>query len=445
MLKGHAQIELSDVHTGKKQVLESDNMFTDAISTLLNRRGIVNGGSNSTSTFYLPLQEKALRGILLFPVALEENASMIYPKTAFIAHAGNDTGVGTDASKGAYNETESGAITNGYRYVWDFTTSQGNGTIACLCLTSNIFGNECMKSNTSTFFNDLDTYCTQLPHPSLQTGEPEFAHNIYRGCVIGGGTDYALYAIPSYSADNKYNFGSLTLLKIHHSTAGVSLSTSHTPVIELVKQINFTEHSTVYGFNFFYNNLVYCVCYIDATSICLYKINVENETIEKDIVSVTDAPSTFYDYNSFNKNGYLYFLQGAGDTKTLVKMNLANYTDITPIIETSARWPSLRYFEKSKTARIAEAGIVFEDDTVYLDSNTDGFDANSYYSNDTGEILTNGLYSLMIASHDTSSVNYIAAEQTLYAGYLATINNLPSPVTKTAEQTMKITYTVTES
>jgi hypothetical protein len=51
----------------------------------------------------------------------------------------------------------------------------------------------------------------------------------------------------------------------------------------------------------------------------------------------------------------------------------------------------------------------------------------------------------MIASHDTSSVNYIAAEQTLYAGYLATINNLPSPVTKTADQTMKITYSVTES
>ena len=32
-----------------------------------------------------------------------------------------------------------------------------------------------------------------------------------------------------------------------------------------------------------------------------------------------------------------------------------------------------------------------------------------------------------------------------YAGYLATINNLSTPVTKTADQTMKITYTVTES
>ena len=43
-----------------------------------------------------------------------------------------------------------------------------------------------------------------------------------------------------------------------------------------------------------------------------------------------------------------------------------------------------------------------------------------------------------------TSDNYLYKELYLYTPYLATINNLGTPVIKTADKTMKITYTITE-
>lgn len=37
---------------------------------------------------------------------------------------------------GSLNLTESKALDNGYRFVWEFTLSQGNGTVAVVALTS---------------------------------------------------------------------------------------------------------------------------------------------------------------------------------------------------------------------------------------------------------------------------------------------------------------------
>ena len=44
----------------------------------------------------------------------------------------------------------------------------------------------------------------------------------------------------------------------------------------------------------------------------------------------------------------------------------------------------------------------------------------------------------------SSSYYYVYKELYLYTPYLATINNLGTPVIKTADKTMKITYTITE-
>ena len=53
---------------------------------------------------------------------------------------------------------------------------------------------------------------------------------------------------------------------------------------------------------------------------------------------------------------------------------------------------------------------------------------------------TYGLREWMYRSNDS----YLYRELYLYTPYLATINNLGTPVIKTADKTMKITYTITE-
>ena len=86
MFKGHTIIELTDVSSGEKKRIESDNMFTNALTSHINESGIVIGGSSIYANF-LPLRENAIKGILLFPDTLEESADNIYLKTAFMAHA----------------------------------------------------------------------------------------------------------------------------------------------------------------------------------------------------------------------------------------------------------------------------------------------------------------------------------------------------------------------
>ena len=85
----------------------------------------------------------------------EKNASQnIFPSSAVlpVAYASNDVNATADTARGSMNLTESKALDDGYKFVWEFTPSQGNGTIAAVALTSalggkNVFGNDVNSSN----------------------------------------------------------------------------------------------------------------------------------------------------------------------------------------------------------------------------------------------------------------------------------------------------------
>ena len=142
-LKGHTCIELTDVKTGKVERIESDNLVTNAVKEFLSfwERII---GWNFTSQYLMPLSETLFSGIYLFDTALTENANNKFlPNAAtskLVAHAGRAASDGLDNERGSFNFEESEALSNGYKFVWDFSTSEGNGTIACVCLTSHIAG-----------------------------------------------------------------------------------------------------------------------------------------------------------------------------------------------------------------------------------------------------------------------------------------------------------------
>jgi len=448
MLKGHTKIEMYDTHTGKMEQIESDNMFTDAISKLVNQRGLVQYFDQTVASNIMPLHDKGIHGILLFPDKLEESVSNVYPKTAFMAHAGSDTGVGSDIHKGAFNETESGPVTNGYKYVWDFTTSQGNGTIACLCLTYTKFGNDCMKSEDSTFIGGTPTlyYETGV---TLKAGMDDFYYNVPKGCVLSSDKDYAVIAFPAGSETSAGTKKSIAVVKLHLSVNAIGLDTTQSIRSELVKQIMFPEFDGNDGICFYHNGLVYFAVRHDTTALNLYKVNIDSATMETNTITISGLPNYIRKSNSFYKNGYFYVLRTVDGTTYLTKINLSNYADITDILQTKVTGCNLRYMDRIKTARLQGVGILFEDDSLYEDASTLGmaegmgnYDHFAYSS----DVFTKDLYGVgTYEYYRYGSGNYSGTFQNLFDGYLATINNLPSPVTKTADQTMKITYTVTES
>ena len=144
MLKGKSIIELTDVHTGEKEIYEDENLVTEAIFDVLNTniQGAMYNSpsfdSQSGEAWLLPVYQRLTGGILLYQDEIEEDPSVIYAplNNPLIGYASNDANNTEDIQRGSRNLTESKAVDGGFKYVWDFATSQANGTISCICLTN---------------------------------------------------------------------------------------------------------------------------------------------------------------------------------------------------------------------------------------------------------------------------------------------------------------------
>ena len=193
-LKGTAVIELTDVNTNEVETYVEENMVTNAVNNIL--------GLNPMAVFYceeeyntglvwkdnlLPICPNMIGGILLFPKALEENADNIYVQSDNlpVAYASNDVNSTANTARGSLNLTESKALDNGYKFVWEFTASQGNGTIAAMALTSalggqNGFGSSVADASTFLQLKEVDIGNLGLEKQMVlfETAEVDFENDI---------------------------------------------------------------------------------------------------------------------------------------------------------------------------------------------------------------------------------------------------------------------------
>ena len=115
MLKGKSVIELTDVHTGKKERYEDANLVTEAAMDVLNcniKGMLYNNTTFNDSTgddWMLPLKKNIMGGILLYQNALEERADNIYAplNNPLIGYASDDANNTEDIRRGSRNLTES--------------------------------------------------------------------------------------------------------------------------------------------------------------------------------------------------------------------------------------------------------------------------------------------------------------------------------------------------
>lgn len=141
MFKGHAKIELTDINTGKVKTIEHDNMFTKSIENKLNNIWLqMIGGVATINSWELPLYQKSLiGGIALFSETIEEDETQVwFPKNnKVVGYAGTIASDGTSQFCGSRNLSESIPYDAGNRsatFVWDFSTSEGNGEISAIGL-----------------------------------------------------------------------------------------------------------------------------------------------------------------------------------------------------------------------------------------------------------------------------------------------------------------------
>lgn len=149
ILRGKTTIELTNVETGEVRTVEEENMITNGLQKILQplptesdspmTKCLYNSADTANGAYGLERTMKMLTGgIMLLDTTLDEDVNNFVPK-AGITTVGCGTHVpytGSNIRAGSYNDKESGEIENGYKHVWDFSTSHGNGEIACVCLTT---------------------------------------------------------------------------------------------------------------------------------------------------------------------------------------------------------------------------------------------------------------------------------------------------------------------
>ena len=471
-IKGHSTIELTD-KTGKIERYEDDNMVTGALQKYLNDLGEYNVSPIYTNAIRTNLIGALLGGVLAFDTAITENANNIIAPTGVGMTANGSYGVTSNddvTEMGSFNSSESGWTSDGkYKLVWDFTTTQGNGIINCLCLTSanhGYIGEGNLTSLASKSTKKSDFEHSGTPQPVGVDGMDDIRRRVVRG-------SYANSTITLVDYYNLYPTAEHT--SEHMSATGkVKLKTYKVPISKLDLRNGYPAYSVGSGNEFIQ---------VDETEITL-PVAFKNALNG-------GAPSWFL------KQGEYYYMiagfgladygQGAwgrfasGQTWQVVRINpdntISSYTVVNPAGEQFDFWLN---------------GIAFSEDTIFIQRNPDGVSAYTHYFENLATNADVTAVTDAVVGCSTLGFSYPTEEVAVFAGmkvdmgeravyptnsstpgynvcvqplddnklvsaawessgaeafsvikttnYLATINNLQEQVVKTAEKTMKITY-----
>lgn len=559
MIKGHTKIELTNVKTGEVQVVEDDNIVTNAPMIYENASKIRGYNEYAAAKSFagdvilkkdagnkqVLLADAYFGGILLFADPIDENANYPYVNsTNEMVGNGSVYDAMTETKEyGAYNQEEStyvvsedGIITR--KYVYDFGTSKANGTISSVCLCNYQYGfigdgnddisralnskanyNAYMDNVTGSYGSTNKSYHTEFFNLDTLTFRnaviTENANTKRSRMILYVDVDRNKeYFIPIIDDIGTIINEASTSLKIYENDFGrnkvnllrktndcsrmieitipqkiktiISNLTNTSKKLYLYKTIYTYENGKLiiaFAESEQYSNY-YCVTSSDK--ICVWEINLDLSTMTSSGNSVKELSNTsgynLYLYSSsittpnavIYKN-HLYMARYGSNLRTvgIYKINLDNAADVVAIdmsnvlsymnnvnvnsckIKMFATKERI-YFDLGTVADSSKNAVfVIKNDKakilngICIKSSNDGsdmYDLNgNIFSNNVfiAGIYSGGSYNNAISGSLIAS--YYSTKLVYNPFMVSTINNLSSPVTKTADMTMKITYTLTSA
>lgn len=473
MLKGKTIIELRDIHSGQTERLEENNMITNALTKFFEPLGHL---KNPDTLFSLqsPAYANALGGLLMFDSALEEQRDLMFaPRGVNLTGCAvyNEQNGTTGKKRGGFNATESEVnLTHRYvKYVYDFTTSQANGTIASICLTHNLGGYTTLGADDAVRAKSIS------PMLSMCVSTLQFVYPQYTGGNTGDrttpntpSTTEMLFVIDK-DEDLAYYFkvnskNSISIVKRRANLKSVSIFES--PRQERVVQEQFTLPDLTLGllstsyFSYNFDNeekALYLVSTADPNSLAaggtyrVIRISFGNWAVtEYTCTNQTNVPLSVNSnthYYTFVYRGYLY-VKAYNASYELYKISVTNPADVTQVrMDSSVILSAFPMFALNGRIFLEYMSSYESDGRAYVvNTQTNQLQPIEAY-------LLSGISSWTAAytpflgdefyfyvSYGTNNPGYIR----IPAMYLATINNLTTPVTKTADKTMKVTYIIQE-
>lgn len=446
MIHGKTKIELYNPNTKIKNVVRSENTF---------QSGVLAKQLNPYGELGLPNKynySDLVGGILLFRDAITIGKEFMPAGNKMIGHGyRNSVTQGDYSYLGTFNASESSVGASAITQVYDYATNQANGTIGCVCLTSlkggqigyGFDGDKYASLNFSdyvggsigetgsqgAFYNGYRYYVVGISEGILtirKTPVDVQKGNIFRGLSKDLTFDVSEIGTPK-SVNSYWNVmgdcgnGVFRFWSEAVGLSGISVPSGGTiyyyefdATTETLSQKTLTNNSNEalvlnnYGVQF-RDNLCFIASYNGNTTGNVYIFDVDDGELIKKITNAsnfsvydgTQAPSFLPCELSDN----LFLMQGAsgGNQYTFLYDAVLNETFNMNLVAQPKSSPNFGALTRMKSV-------------------------------DDGVLKS-------IVRQTNSSYHGYAARNPLY---LATINNLQSPVTKTAAQTMKVTYTLTE-
>lgn len=436
MLKGRLQIELKNEETGAVETIEQENMITNAVPKVLGLTANTASDVNSISSL-IPIAKKALGGLLLFDGPIEEDPENYH--FPMDVHLTGSSGRGTNtASKimGSLNAAESMQLDNGYMSVWDFSTSQANGTIQSLALTNNVFAENPMFNtmyySTSGYLNMSRTYAP-------------IAYDSEKG---------VLYL---------YSEGKIYSKKLYSHI--IRASTANYGGEMLVKDLAFSNPNYNYwSISNGYDGYLYAIyaprhTQKETATFQIRKFRISDFSFEEEpeqrfsvdnlMPQATESPT--YTLNNYYavSHGVLYVNKYGN--RAVYRINLSNTVDVREFtfdnLYVYSMYPMynggvLLWFGWAAITTSGQSTSYYSLGFLYPDG-------QYRYNHNATMTYTNYLHSYIGVEGDNLYMTRVENNKYLYFGYcrsyLGTICNLASPIVKTSAQSMKVTYTLTDA
>ena len=469
MLKGKTRIEMKDIHTGKIEVIEEENMVTNALQYIFNPMGYVKAADPMVTTEYVNYYTTLTGGLLLLNKTLTEDADNLslpgdVEQTGCAVYDQQNTS--SQTLRGNYNATESEIDMENRRvkYVYDFDTAEGNGTIACVALTHALGGysNRGLKEEPTRglypFYKSVGSGLLRLTgsNSAIDAYDRTISYSTY-------GTGYKWIIKIDTATDSVYYFTvtSTTSIKIWKYRANINtISLFDRPgaarTLQEEIEVTFTQTINQQYFSYNYDEETDRLYIVSASSysvannaaFMVTEIDMANDFAVKQYSMQNKCGSTMrlcYERSDiYCYRGYLYFQNyGYSVSYYIYRQEIGNSANIQKI-DTAVRQScptmardGILYYECPSTYSGSYCCYVVNTETFTMRiPETYGlYDANDrQYVPVIGYPLT---YYLSCGSNNGTFA--------IRTDYLATINNLETPVVKTADKTMKVIYTLQET
>lgn len=443
-IKGKTIIELSDAKTGKLvQKTEDNNMLTNALTYFYKQGGMTNPTAfNADGLRGADVIPNLLGGILCLDTALSEDATIVrVPAGVGMTANGayNVLNTGNPPELGSYNENESGWQQDGsFKMVWDFTTSQGNGTVACVCLTSRLEGYKGIGNKASNTAKTANILTIENYNGGWGKGLGEYP-------TILGYHDNKLHVFNRYQGRLNWTLSDLVdkMTVNEYSYPVTSIDIRETMEARLLNTYELTIPSPLHGQG---GSVVYAVMDSYCKNGIAYIMvggyyNPSNPTISGEVyvLKYNIANHAFTDCIALTADGANNNIWGISDKYVIIGKEAIEFDNPANAIDLADAGDIITTVYDGTIGKMK----AFDSDTFEGYYSRDGWshilradiDAEAFYQCNGA-----GLYIDSVGDVANNPLMKIAGRMTRDPRYIATINNLSSPVTKTADKTMKVTY-----